>query len=123
MRRWKLVFALMSSLVLALSACDRAAVESSPPEKGEAQAAEKPAAAVERVPLIGAKIKGSDRAPVTIVEISDYACPFCKRAHTTVESLVGEYHGRVRLAVFENPLPFHTRAKPAAKWAFAAGEQ
>lgn len=123
MRRWMLIFGVVSSLSLGVSACDKGPSDTSPAEEKVEEKGGEAQAAVERVPLIGAKIKGSDEALVTIVEMSDYACPFCKRAHATVESLVGEYHGRVRLAVFENPLPFHTTAKPAAKWAFAAGEQ
>lgn len=80
-------------------------------------------AKVERVSLVGAKIKGNDKALVTIVEFSDYACPYCSKAHATVEALVQEYQGRVRLAAFEYPLPIHATAALAAKWAFAAGEQ
>lgn len=78
---------------------------------------------VVRVSLDGAKIKGNEKALVTIVEFSDYACPYCSKAHATVESLLAEYQGRVRLAVFEHPLPFHTTAAGAAKWAYAAGQQ
>lgn len=77
----------------------------------------------ERVPLLGAKIKGNEKALVTIVEFSDYACPYCSKAHATVEALLKEYQGKVRLAVFEHPLPFHTTAASAAKWAYAAGQQ
>lgn len=127
MRGWKLFGGLVVAFLVGLSACERGASDSAPADEkaekgGEAQAAAQ-APAVERVPLLGAKIRGSDRALVTIVEISDYACPFCRKAHETVEALVKEYEGNVRLAVFENPLPFHRTAKPAAKWAYAAGEQ
>ncbi|HMY18513.1 MAG TPA: thioredoxin domain-containing protein [Polyangium sp.] len=94
------------------------------PNKVEAKALAAPGfVKAERVSLVGAKIKGNEKALVTIVEFSDYACPYCNRAHATVEALLEEYRGRVRLAAFENPLPFHTTAVPAAKWAFAAGEQ
>jgi len=131
-------FAQMGRFVVALSllitACGRGAggVESqgdepeakAAPQKVEAKAAKEPKLAkAERVPLLGAKIKGDDKALVTIVEFSDYACPYCSKAHATIEALVKEYQGRVRLAAFEYPLPFHTTAAPAAKWAFAAGEQ
>lgn len=117
---------------LAISAgCERgAAVESEgappaekAPEKAPQKAAEAKAVLVEQVPLLGAKIKGSDQALVTIVEVSDYQCPYCRKAHATIEQLLGEYQGVARLAVLENPLPFHKLAVPAAKWAFAAGEQ
>ncbi|MEZ4298804.1 MAG: thioredoxin domain-containing protein [Polyangiaceae bacterium] len=137
MRAWKWAHTWVLALALGLSACDRgpdpSAADESAGERGpEKRGAAAPKGAgdgaqkdvlVEQVSLLGAKIKGPDTALVTIVEMSDYACPFCKKAHATVESLLGEYQGRVRLAVFENPLPFHRTAKPAAKWAFAAGEQ
>lgn len=118
---------LLAVLMAAISACEQGSSDSPPLDE---KAGEKPPEkagdrqpAAERVSLLGAKIKGSDRALVTIVELSDYQCPFCKKAHATVEALVGEYQGRVRLAVFEDPLPFHKQAWGAAKWAFAAGEQ
>ncbi len=131
MRRFIQIARLSLALGLAVSACDRGpeTTDTAPPKvapaavKGAVKGPEKGASAAVRVPIQGAKIKGSDRALVTIVEFSDYACPFCKRAHTTVEALLGQYGDKVRLAVFENPLPFHTTAAPAAKWAFAAGEQ
>lgn len=130
MRRFIQLARISLALGLALSACDRGpetvTTDNPAPERGAAagpRAADKAAPAAVRVPLHGAKIKGSDKALVTVVEISDYACPFCKKAHATVEALLAEYGDSVRLAVFENPLPFHTTAAPAAKWAFAAGEQ
>jgi protein-disulfide isomerase len=127
MRRFIQLARLSLALGLALSACDRGPETSNdnpaPPKTAAARPQDKAPSAAVRVPIQGAKIKGSDRALVTVVEFSDYACPFCKRAHATVETLLGQYGDKVRLAVFENPLPFHTTATPAAKWAFAAGEQ
>ncbi|MFO0590606.1 MAG: thioredoxin domain-containing protein [Polyangiaceae bacterium] len=130
MRHFTRIGKLAVALVLALSACDRGPETAAPEGRGAAPGAAAPqnvkgekAVSAVRVPISGAKIKGSDRALVTIVEMSDYACPFCKKAHQTIESLLGEYGDKVRLAVLENPLPFHKTAAPAAKWAFAAGEQ
>lgn len=131
MRRFFNIAALSLALCGAMSGCLQAP-ESTSQERGEGKPAPAPLreksepkadAVAVRVPLLGAKIKGSDEALVTIVEFSDYACPFCKKAHETVESLLGQYGKRVRLAVFEKPLPFHKVAAPAAKWAYAAGEQ
>lgn len=133
MRSFAQIGRFVVALSLLITACGRGpGVGESQGDEPEAKAAaksdpkatkeQKPAKA-ERVPLTGAKIKGNDKALVTIVELSDYACPYCSKAHATVEALVKEYQGRVRLAAFEYPLPFHTTAAPAAKWAFAAGEQ
>lgn len=71
----------------------------------------------------GAPIKGSPNAPVTIVEFSDFECPFCKRVLPSIEQILKEYDGKVKLAFRHNPLPFHARAMPAAKAAVAAQKQ
>ncbi|RKG97900.1 thioredoxin, partial [Corallococcus carmarthensis] len=92
-----------------------------------AQAANKPARAVDptvfKVPVDGAPTKGSVNALVTIVEFSDYECPFCSRAHNTVEQLQKDYGSKLRVVMRQNPLSFHPHAKPAALAALAAGEQ
>ena len=67
--------------------------------------------------------KGPKDAPITVVEFSDFECPFCSRGAKTMDDLLKEYPEKVKL-VFKNlPLPFHPNAKPAAKAALAAGEQ
>jgi len=76
-----------------------------------------------KVPLEDSPRKGSDDALVTIVEFSDYQCPFCSRAHATVQQLQKDYGNKVRVVMKQNPLSFHPRAKPAAMAAMAAGEQ
>ncbi|WP_224362202.1 DsbA family protein [Hyalangium versicolor] len=76
-----------------------------------------------KVPLEDSPRLGNDEALVTIVEFSDYQCPFCSRAHTTVQKLREDYGNKVRVVMKQNPLPFHPRAKPAAMAALAAGEQ
>jgi protein-disulfide isomerase len=76
-----------------------------------------------RVPLDESTAKGSPEALVTMVEFSDYQCPFCSRAHNTVKQLQEQYGAKLRVVMKHNPLPFHDRAKPAALAAMAAGEQ
>ncbi|MGB7292085.1 MAG: thioredoxin domain-containing protein [Thermodesulfobacteriota bacterium] len=71
-------------------------------------------------------IKGDPKAPVTIVEFSDFQCPFCKRFYDQVlPSLEKEYitTGKVRLVFRDYPLEFHKNALPAAIAANCAGEQ
>lgn len=70
-----------------------------------------------------AAAKGPATAPVTIVEYSDYQCPFCRRAHPTVERILKEYPDKVRLVFRDYPLNFHPRAVPASVAARCAGEQ
>lgn len=79
--------------------------------------------AVFKVTLDGAPVSGKPFALVTIVEFSDYQCPFCSRANETVEQIQKEYGPRLRVAMKQNPLPFHPNAKPAALAALSAGEQ
>ena len=67
--------------------------------------------------------RGAATAPVTIVEFSDFQCPYCKQAAPILDAVTKKYGDRVRV-VFKNfPLPIHPRATPAAKAAVCAGEQ
>jgi protein-disulfide isomerase len=67
--------------------------------------------------------KGPDGAPVTIVEFSDYECPFCVRAEATVKDLLAKYPGKIKLVYRDYPLPMHPRAPKAAEAAHCAGDQ
>ncbi len=59
---------------------------------------------------------GSRNALVTIVELSDFECPFCARAKTTIEQLKTTYGPmRLRIVWKHQPLPFHPNARPAAE--------
>jgi protein-disulfide isomerase len=76
-----------------------------------------------KVPIEGSPVIGNPDALVTLVEFSDYQCPFCARANATVEQLRKDYGNKLRVVMKENPLSFHPRAKPSAMAALAAGEQ
>jgi protein-disulfide isomerase len=67
--------------------------------------------------------KGPDDAAVTIVEFSDFQCPFCSQAAGLVKQIVEAYPDDVRVVYKNYPLPFHKQALPAAKAAVAAGKQ
>jgi protein-disulfide isomerase len=79
--------------------------------------------AVYKVPADKQPSKGPADALVTIVEFSDYQCPFCKRVEPTVDEIMKTYGKDVRVLWRDNPLPFHDKAVPAANAAKAAGEQ
>ncbi len=79
--------------------------------------------AVYKVPIEGAPVRGSANALITLVEFSDYQCPFCSRGHNTVRQLETDYGDKIRVVMKQNPLSFHPNAKPAAMAAMAAGEQ
>lgn len=78
---------------------------------------------VYKVPVGTAPVRGPATALVTIVEFSDYECPFCKRASETLERVRKEYGDKVRVVWRDMPLPFHSRAEPAAHFARAARVQ
>jgi protein-disulfide isomerase len=66
---------------------------------------------------------GNDNAVVTIVAFTDYQCPSCASIHPSLERLVKENAGRVRLVTRDFPLPQHAEAFKAAEAAEAAREQ
>src|SRR5439155_6473593 len=57
--------------------------------------------------------KGPEAAPITIVEFSDFECPYCSRARTTVEQVLSKYPGKIRLVFRDFPLDFHAKAQKA----------
>ena len=66
---------------------------------------------------------GGANAPVTIIEFSDYQCPFCKRAESVVDQVMSTYGDKVRLVFRDYPLPMHPNARPAAEAAACANAQ
>jgi protein-disulfide isomerase len=83
-----------------------------------AGAAEPPAATIEPT-----MTRGPAAAPVTILEWSDFQCPFCQQAQDTMARLLGEFPDSVRLVFKDFPLRSHEGALPAALAARCAGAQ
>jgi protein-disulfide isomerase len=77
------------------------------------------------IPTENAYALGPADAPITIVEFSDYQCPFCRRWHAEVyEPLLDAYPGKIRLVYRHLPLTsIHPDALSAAEAAMCAGEQ
>jgi protein-disulfide isomerase len=67
--------------------------------------------------------KGPKDALVTIVEWSEFQCPFCKRVIDTTKQITETYGNDVRIVWKDNPLPFHPRATPTAIFARTAYKQ
>lgn len=61
-------------------------------------------------------IFGNSKAPITIVEYSDFECPYCTRGYNTVKQVMKEYGDKVRVIYKHLPLDFHPLAEPAAKY-------
>lgn len=72
---------------------------------------------------LGRPVRGAKNALVTIVEYSDYECPFCARVEPTLARILREYPDSVRIVFSHNPLPFHKHAMRAHQAAYAAGKQ
>ena len=73
-----------------------------------------------------ARIQGSPTAPVWVIEVSDFQCPYCKQWHDqTYPALRDQFvrTGKVRLAYINFPLSIHAHAFPAAEAAMCAGAQ
>ena len=61
-------------------------------------------------------VDGPKEAPVTIVEYSDFQCPFCRRGHSTMEKVLKEYGNKVRVIFKDFPIErIHPLAMPASK--------
>jgi len=93
----------------------------------------KPAAPPEEAPskakitdLTGINMLGNKNAPITVVEYTDYQCPFCQRFHITAFNEIKKAYidtGKVRFFSKDMPLDFHPNAMRAAMAARCAGEQ
>jgi protein-disulfide isomerase len=78
---------------------------------------------VHKLPIGSSAVKGNKDAPVTIVEFSDFQCPYCSRVQPTLKQVLDAYPKDVKLVFKDFPLSFHKQAQNAAKAARAAGEQ
>jgi protein-disulfide isomerase len=80
-----------------------------------------------RVPVEAASytapVQGPTAAPVTIVEFSDFQCPFCSRLLPTLEQVKKKYGDKVRIVFRQYPLPIHYNAPKAAEAALCANDQ
>ena len=71
-----------------------------------------------------ARVRGNPKAPVMIVEFSDYECPYCHQAELTVKEVLAKYGDKVSLAYRDYPLTaIHSQAEIAAEGSRCALEQ
>ena len=79
--------------------------------------------AVYRVPIGNSPVRGGSQPLVTVVMFSDFQCPYCSRAATTMDELAEAYGDDVRLVFKQMPLDFHANAHLAAEASLAAHQQ
>lgn len=71
-----------------------------------------------------ARLRGDPKAPVMVVEFSDYQCPYCRQVETTLKNLLAKYPDKVSLAYRDFPITqSHPQAELAAEASRCAGEQ
>ncbi|MEM1055085.1 MAG: thioredoxin domain-containing protein [Bacteroidota bacterium] len=102
----------MEDLAAAQTEADQAAVEEAR-ERG-LQLAEATA---------GLPVRGNPDAPVTIIEFSDFECPYCRLASSTIETVLEQYPDDVKIVYAHFPLGNHPWATPAAIASTCAAQQ
>lgn len=75
------------------------------------------------IPTAGSPVRGPAEAPITLVEFSDFQCPYCSVAVGKLNAVMEAYPGKVKLIFKEFPLDTHSQAALAAQCAIAAHQQ
>ena len=94
------------------------AAKPQPPQKAPGAGNE-----VYKLALVDAPSKGAKQPKVTIVEFSEFQCPFCSRVNPTIAEVLKTYGNDVQVQFRHNPLPFHNNAMIASLAGEAAREQ
>jgi protein-disulfide isomerase len=77
----------------------------------------------QQISLEHAPVKGPAAAPISLVEFSDFECPYCAEIAPVVHQLLAAYPRQVRFAFKHYPLPMHKESPLAHEAALAAGDQ
>lgn len=77
----------------------------------------------DKISLNNVPVKGNENAKVTVVEYSDFQCPFCKRGSDMLPQILNEYGEKVKIIFKQFPLPNHNWAKNASIASLCSYEQ
>jgi protein-disulfide isomerase len=94
--------------------------KAAPPKAEEDDEKKEDTTTVFKIPVGNSPVLGNPNALVTIVEFSDFQCPYCSRVEPTLKAVREKYGDKVRLVWKNLPLPFHPAAEPAAEAALEA---
>ena len=75
------------------------------------------------IPLASSYYQGAEKPVMTVVEFTDFECPYCAQVAPVLDSLVRTYPNQVRVVFKHFPLNFHKQARSAHAAALAAGKQ
>ncbi|MCQ2109021.1 MAG: thioredoxin domain-containing protein [Fibrobacter sp.] len=75
------------------------------------------------IPVEDSPVFGPDNAKLTIVEFTEFQCPYCSRIAPTVKDLMAKYPNDIKFVYKHFPLSFHPNARPAAAASIAAQKQ
>jgi protein-disulfide isomerase len=92
-------------------------------QQAEEQRAEQQFKNPVKVEIGSSPVMGKADAKVTIVEFSDFQCPFCSRGKAIVDEVAKQYGDKVKVVFKHLPLPMHSQAEPAARASIAAQNQ
>jgi protein-disulfide isomerase len=110
--------------IMKASKTERAAPPPDPKQQQKQRPGEPDPAVNYAIPVgEGRPIKGNVEALVTIVEWSDFECPYCSKVLPTLTQIEKDYGDKVRVVFRQQPLPMHKNAPAAAKAALAAHRQ
>lgn len=114
---------LLSGKSLGNSAIAAAPSVQQPAALGAADPTAPPAGPVKAVDEKTDHIKGAKNAKVTLIEYSDFECPFCLRHEDSLNQALKDYPNDVRIVYRHFPLSFHPEAQKAAEASECAGQQ
>ncbi|MEE9213604.1 MAG: thioredoxin domain-containing protein [Thermodesulfobacteriota bacterium] len=77
----------------------------------------------DKISLENTPVKGSEKASVTVVEYSDFQCPFCKKGKDMLPQILEEYDGKVKIYYKQMPLPNHNWARQASVASYCVFQQ